>query len=448
MLDCTQMIVKPRKHFPNKDTKLTKQNNYIDLFCGCGGLSLGLQRSGMQGILGIEKCSDAFKTFSKNLICEQEYSDIKPFSWPTSIPKEPMTVRHLIENYSAWIDENRGEINFVVGGPPCQGFSMAGRRAHDDPRNELYLDQLELAQRLDADMVLIENVPGMGIPFFKSVDGLDPKKDSYLGQLKEKMADFGFSNVEQGLVFAADFGVPQLRTRYITLGVSDRLVNDSGVGFFDHIESLRDGFLTSKSLPLSRPVSTSEAISDLEKKTASLRICQDPYSPSRFLELATLGKQQSTYQRLMHGSLNGQVPNSTRFTKHKQETINKFKLIQRTCAPGKQLSLEDMQRIGTKKSMRSVLHPDLPSATLTTMPDDVLHYSDPRILTVREYARIQSFPDWFEFLGTFTTGRLRRKSSCPRYTQIGNAVPPLLGEIIGLAIQDLGDFLVTKAQEK
>jgi DNA (cytosine-5)-methyltransferase 1 len=423
-----------------------EKQKFIDLFSGCGGLSLGLLRSGLQGVLGIEKCSGAFSTFSENLIVKNKFADVDPFLWPNSIQKTAMTVRDLIENYPDWIEENKGEITYVVGGPPCQGFSMAGKRVHDDPRNELYLDQLELAQKLDVDMVLVENVPGMGIPFFKSIDDVGQRKDSYLSQLKERMAEFGFKEVEQSLLYAADFGVPQLRTRYITLGISDRLLNDSGIGFFDHVKKLREGFLTNKSLPLSEPVSTSEAISDLEIRNDSLTICEDPFSQSRYLELSKLGQQVSSYQKLMHGNLNGQVPNSTRFTKHRPDTIKNFKLIQKTCTPGKHLSLADKRRIGTKKMMRTVLHPDQPSATLTTMPDDILHYSDPRILTVREYARIQSFPDWFNFLGNFTTGGLRRKSDCPRYTQIGNAVPPLLAEIIGLAMQTHHYMLKTAKQ--
>jgi DNA (cytosine-5)-methyltransferase 1 len=76
-----------------------------------------------------------------------------------------------------------------------------------------------------------------------------------------------------------------------------------------------------------------------------------------------------------------------------------------------------------------------PAPTVTTLPDDILHFCDPRILTVRECARIQSFPDWFVFKGKYTTGGNLRTKECPRYTQVGNAVPPLLGLAIGLAIR-------------
>jgi len=83
------------------------------------------------------------------------------------------------------------------------------------------------------------------------------------------------------------------------------------------------------------------------------------------------------------------------------------------------------------------MSPIMPAPTLTTLPDDVLHYSEPRILTVREYARLQSFPDWFQFKGKYTTGGDRRKKDCPRYTQVGNAVPPLLAEGVAHALMTI-----------
>ena len=81
------------------------------------------------------------------------------------------------------------------------------------------------------------------------------------------------------------------------------------------------------------------------------------------------------------------------------------------------------------------------SRTIPTLPDDLLHYSEPRILTVRENARIQSFPDFFEFRGKYTTGGARRKEECPRYTQVGNAVPPLMAEALGVRIAQISESL-------
>ena len=92
------------------------------------------------------------------------------------------------------------------------------------------------------------------------------------------------------------------------------------------------------------------------------------------------------------------------------------------------------EKYGLKKHRLHPMSELDPAPTITTLPDDILHYAEPRILTVRESARIQSFPDWYHFQGKFTTGGVRRKQECPRYTQVGNAVPPLLGRAIGLAI--------------
>src|SRR6185295_18339239 len=95
-----------------------------------------------------------------------------------------------------------------------------------------------------------------------------------------------------------------------------------------------------------------------------------------------------------------------------------------------------------KKHATVVLDANKPSHTLTTLPDDFLHYSEPRILTVRESARLQAFPDWFEFKGNYTTGGKQRVRECPRYTQVGNAVPPLLAEVIGLVLAEIHHAIV------
>ncbi|MDC0664367.1 DNA cytosine methyltransferase [Marinobacter sp. SS21] len=127
----------------------------------------------------------------------------------------------------------------------------------------------------------------------------------------------------------------------------------------------------------------------------------------------------------------GEGPNSLRLPRHRPQVTERFERILRECPKGKCLTQEQRDRYGIKKHSITPLCPDRPSATMTTLPDDYLHYCEPRILTVREMARIQSFPDWFEFLGQYTTGGSFRTKSCPRYTQVGNAVPPLLGEALG-----------------
>lgn len=125
---------------------------------------------------------------------------------------------------------------------------------------------------------------------------------------------------------------------------------------------------------------------------------------------------------------------SMRLARHGQEVRDRFKRILDECTPGVLMSKDDRNRFGLKKHRIYVMSGDLPAPTITTLPDDVLHYAEPRILTVRESARIQSFPDWFRFRGKFTTGGSMRVKECPRYTQVGNAVPPYLARAIGLAL--------------
>jgi DNA (cytosine-5)-methyltransferase 1 len=115
-----------------------------------------------------------------------------------------------------------------------------------------------------------------------------------------------------------------------------------------------------------------------------------------------------------------------------------------TCRKGVQLSRGDREKFKLGKISITPLAPDKPAKTLTTLPDDLLHYSEPRIPTVREQARLQSFPDWFEFKGKFTTGGNRRARECPRYTQVGNAVPPLLAEVTGKAILEIYKELLSR----
>jgi len=126
--------------------------------------------------------------------------------------------------------------------------------------------------------------------------------------------------------------------------------------------------------------------------------------------------------------------NSLRLVNHRPETIEKFKNILNICRKGVQLTQDDRARFDIRKKSIVPLAPDQPSHTLTTLPDDFLHYAEPRIHTVREHARLQSFPDWFNFLGKYTTGGNRRSKECPRYTQVGNAVPPFMAEAIGSAL--------------
>ena len=131
------------------------------------------------------------------------------------------------------------------------------------------------------------------------------------------------------------------------------------------------------------------------------------------------------------------APDSHRFANHRPKTKEKFKYFLKNSKKGMDVSSSIKKQFNIKKHTIIPLDQNAPSSTLTTLPDDYVHYSEPRILTVREYARIQSFPDWFEFKGKYTTGGKNRRDEIPRYTQVGNAVPPLFIELYATILKEM-----------
>lgn len=404
---------------------------YIDLFSGCGGFSLGLGNAGWEGVFAIEKDPMAFDTFKHNLIDGNKYNH---FNWPDWLPKQATTIQEILKNYPEQLSALKGSIDLIAGGPPCQGFSLAGRRNSKDPRNKLSDEYINMVKLVAPKYLVLENVRGFNSTF-KDSDG-KKEKQPYSMVVKARLESLGYK-IFTDYVHSEHFGVPQKRTRFIMVGIrNDLAINESNP--FELLESLRNDFLDNKKLSI-KPVSVKQAIGDLETSKSELiyhsghenkGFKQIHYKPPNYL---------NAYQKLMRKGLNGTKPNSLRIARHRPETIEKFKLIQLLCEPGKGLSDVHKATLGTKKQVISVLSPKEPSRTLTTLPDDLLHYSEPRILTVRENARIQSFPDDFEFRGKYTTGGMRRTQECPRYTQVGNAVPPLMAEALGTLMLHIKD---------
>jgi len=423
--------------------------SFIDLFSGCGGLSLGLMNVGWRGLFAIEQNPDAFKTLLHNLVEEGEHNaGILRFNWPNWLEKKPHEISEFVRTQRHQLAKMRGEVHLVAGGPPCQGFSFAGKRKGKDPRNGLFKYQLEVVEILQPELVLMENVRGIEIAFGASKKQRKkqqgrPKK-SYAHRIREMLEVKGYE-VQQHLLKAVDFGVPQFRPRYFTLGIrKDLLIGIDKPDLQELLAKNRNDFLRHYGLPVNRYVTVADAISDLTINGKQLVDCVEEESPFGFKEIVYQGPE-TCYQELMHAGMNGRKPNSLRLVNHRPETIRRFQNILCTCRKGVQLSEKDRARLGIRKTAIVPLAPDQPSHTLTTLPDDLLHYAEPRIHTVREYARFQSFPDWFEFRGKYTTGGDRRARECPRYTQVGNAVPPLLAEAIGEALLAILDELQTSS---
>ena len=406
---------------------------FVDLFAGCGGLSLGLLKAGWSGVLAIEKDPLAFKTIEHNLVAPET---CPKFDWPPWFPREPHTVADFNARYARQVRELRGNVALVAGGSPCQGFSLAGRREHSDERNALFQDFLDTVGTLSPALVILENVHAITIPFTRS-EGTCANRVSVADDIKTSLEAAGYK-VFGELMKCQEFGVPQRRSRYFIVGVKNRLIKDGfgSLSPFSIMTEFRQAFLSSKDLPEDSTITITEAVSDLEARWGTVKSQESP----RFLR-GVYGRLAGDYQRLLRTDRKGNqikegyLPDSHRFANHANSTVDRFRQILE-CRRGVQLSKEDRERLGISKHATTPLAPDQPCHTLTTLPDDYLHYSEPRILTAREYGRLQSFPDWFEFKGKYTTGGKERKNQCPRYTQAGNAVPPLVSEILGLALKE------------
>src|ERR1700722_18576821 len=140
----------------------SKKITFVDAFAGCGGLSLGLMQAGWQGLFAIEKDKFAFQTLKSNLI---DHKARFKFAWPQWLPREPISIDSFLKKHGSQIRSLAGTVDLLVGGPPCQGFSSAGKRRHDDPRNKLFRSYLKLVKLLKPKVVLIENVRGFTSDF-------------------------------------------------------------------------------------------------------------------------------------------------------------------------------------------------------------------------------------------------------------------------------------------
>jgi len=396
---------------------------FIDAFAGCGGLSLGLLRSGWRGLFAIEKDSFAFSTLKTNLI---DQGARLRYDWPAWLEQHPWTIESLVETHGDKLAALRGKIDLLAGGPPCQGFSSAGRRRQGDPRNELVERYLEFVELVLPKMVLIENVRGITYDFVDD-DPAVPRRnfaDDLIARLGRHY------HVYKDTVRCSAYGVPQHRPRFFLVGMlkTEMRKLPRRDDPFARLRSAKVRFLEERGLR-SR-VTCKQAISDLEREHAGTTPCPD----SKGYEALRTARPRTHYQRLMRDGFAGTVPD-TRLAKHRPHIVERFsniiadcKATDRLCV---QLNREMRDRYGIKKMATRVLDPDKAAPTITSMPDDLLHYAEPRTLTVRENARLQTFPDWFAFQGKYTTGGERRAREVPRFTQVANAVPPLIAEMWG-----------------
>lgn len=376
----------------------------VDLFCGCGGISEGMRSAGFEVLAGVDINTKYIVTFAKNFRHAQAITDDI-----TTIPPDDFMARLGIE---------KGELTLLAGGPPCQGFSKNVPRKHrylEDDRNQLIKTYLDYCEALQPKMILMENVAEMR-------NGFD---QAYTQEIEERLCEAGYT-VNHAVLNAADFGVPQRRKRAFFLA------NRFGVHFKVPARThLQDAGDVSNSLfPEEGHVNVWNAIGDLPPLAHTDAPEKVSYATSAF----------SSYQTKMRGSLS-EVRNhvARKLAQTQFERLSALK-------PGQGLKdlPEHLQTKGGYSGAYGRLTKEMIAPTITRWvfhPGSGRwgHPVDIRTLSIREIARIQGFPDHFEFSGSYTD----------QAGQLGNAVPPLLAEVIvNSMVKQLGnvDMKKRKAQ--
>ena len=223
---------------------LTRPPVFVDAFAGCGGLSLGLMRAGWKGLFAIEKDPFAFETLSANFPSPK---GMYSYDWPDNIEKRAWDIHELLSTREEALASLAGKVDLLAGGPPCQGFSNAGRRKYDDPRNRLLEAYLQLVRILRPQLVLVENVRGIRSDF-KTLEHQGIM--NFAATLQEELsADY---DVASTVIKAVDFGIPQNRPRFFLVGTLKSLnCGDQIAALFSDMEQQVDTFLSDRKLPRS-----------------------------------------------------------------------------------------------------------------------------------------------------------------------------------------------------
>ncbi|MCS3863315.1 DNA (cytosine-5)-methyltransferase 1 [Salinibacter ruber] len=367
----------------------TNRPKAIDLFAGAGGLGEGLTRSGIDVVAAIEEHPQPAWTYA--------------FNHPQTTVFAGDIREGDFDRVSRVIGEKPKDIDIVVGGPPCQGFSSAGKEKRDDPRNTLFEEFSRAVGYFEPSVFLFENVPG----FKNKYDG-----EAY-ERAKELLRPRGYKmkDVELNAIW---YGVPQRRKRFIMVGWNPSDVEDIK---WPTKKNVRKGNknLFDKNSNVESPVTTYEALEDISFLESSYEAHRQKREPVSEFQKRRRKNTDNLFNHLA--------------TDHRSSTKKMFSYI----PEGGTISDVPEEHRSSKRTMARMDRSDVSNAVLA-MPDDLLHYAHHRIPTVREMARLQSFDDDYVFFGKRTSGYKERRVDVPQYTQVGNAVPPLMAESLGKSI--------------
>lgn len=430
----------------------------VDLFCGAGGCSEGLIQAGFHILFSSDISEMVEVTYTNR---HEQLGLIQgKNTWFQRADIRNLTgaeIQQRISELEIFKGKDIPDIDLMIGGPSCQGFSRAGRRDKSDPRNMLFGEYVRVINEIRPKYIVLENVEGfvdMQFMGYKGITGIEYPDGSVTPKiLQSELREIGYNTLEPRILNAADYGVPQRRNRIIFIGYREGLTPpqypEPTVAPGEHLTLL-------------------DAIGDL------------------ITDEGVRDKVNPTYTRYQLESINGRTPTvdgkpiASKQTKN-QELSNQTEIVKerfelfeagesgtnlkrrvmevgidisgkpaliKLCADAFSMTAEEVialfknggatkeqaEVLLTKKNIRQRWSPDAPSATIVTIADDYISPWEPRTFSVREMARCQSFDDSFEFLGKRTTGGLLRRVEVPQYTQVGNAVPPLLARAVALEI--------------
>lgn len=463
----------------------------IDLFCGAGGMSEGIIQSGFHIIFSNDKSQEASLTYKnrhEELGLQHGYNTFFENNDISNVTGD--YINQKISELPIFSNKSIPKIKVIFGGPPCQGFSRAGKRKQDDPRNFLFREYIRIISEIKPEYVVMENVLGLldtKLSGFNSFDGsLYPENYPITKILEQEFIKLGYLiknpddsieniNFKKLKLDASEFGVPQKRERVIIIAYRKDVAKPNDVN----------------SYKIEKQVTLGEAIVDLIKDTSlktkitkkfkkegkfdyvneskvgrtnhidhGCPIDHSQFAPNNYefsdhsihiIERFSLYKEGESSNQLKDRLKKEGIHELEKIKKLIEFTFNKIdkKLFGYTQVSDFEVELKNLHQFNSekqdllltellsKKNLRTKLNNNQPSRTVVTLPDDFISPFENRILSVRELARVQSFDDSFVFLGKRTTGGLRRRDEVPQYTQVGNAVPPLLAKAIAKSIIDV-----------
>ena len=406
------------------------KNTFIDLFAGCGGLSLGLEQAGFHPVYVNELNKDALNTYLEN---RKEYKHLSNNDYHSNdiheLTKNKSNLEKLSNNLKKKFNIKNGDLSLIVGGPPCQGYSGIGHRRNYKvdkekiPSNYLYKEMYKVIKHFKPKAFIFENVRGLLSARWTK----NGKKGEIFKDVLKQFSKLKNYNYSYNLLQSKDYGVPQNRPRVLIIGIRKDI----------NSKLKKDDFFPKKDQSYPH---LGELLNDLLDNNYNKRFTTNKY----------LSDPKTNIQKKLRTKKNGKTflkkgeeLTEQEYSNHSDLVVQKFKsmLKNKGIIEKKFKTKKFSQRLLTRKwNGRG------PNITATSLPDDYVHFSQPRTLTVREWARLQMFPDWYKFKGKRHTGGIRRAGNpqkgifdreVPKYTQIGNAVPVELARRIGFNIKKL-----------